>query len=167
MAFNFIQFWRKPEAKGKIPFSEIPLFSALGPAELELIESKVRRMEYKKGDIVYRIGEKAEAFYIILLGRFRIIGPKGDTITILSQGDYFGESSILLGRDHSATVEAKNDGLILKIDKKDFQNLLSEIPSLALHLSRTLGHRLTAGTTRTEVSKVKIVSFSSYELECE
>src|SRR3990167_1082031 len=113
MAFNFIQFWRKPEAKGKIPFSEIPLFSALGPADLELIESKVRWVEFKKGDIVYRIGEKAEAFYIILLGRFRIIGPKGETLIVLSQGDYFGESSILLGRDHSATIETKNNGTFL------------------------------------------------------
>ncbi|MBI4395326.1 MAG: cyclic nucleotide-binding domain-containing protein, partial [Candidatus Omnitrophica bacterium] len=162
MAFSFFQFWRKPETKSKIPFSEIPLFSALGPAELELIESKVRRVEYKKGDIVYRIGEKAEAFYIILLGRFRIIGPKGETLIVLSQGDYFGESSILLGRNHSATIEAKNDGLILKIEKKDFQNLLGEIPSLSIHLSRTLGHRLTRGATRSEISKTKILSICDY-----
>ncbi|MBI3999569.1 MAG: patatin-like phospholipase family protein [Candidatus Omnitrophica bacterium] len=167
MTFSFFQFWRKPETKGKIPFSEIPLFSALGPAELELIESKVRRMEYKKGDIVYRIGEKAEAFYIILLGRFRIIGPKGETLTILSQGDYFGESSILLGRDHSATIEAKNDGIVLKLEKKDFQNLLSEIPSLSIHLSRTLGHRLTRGATRSEISKTKVISICDYGIEFE
>ncbi len=167
MPFGFFQFWKKTEAKSKIPISEIPLFSQLGPAELELIESKIRRVEYKRGDIVYRVGEKAEAFYMILLGRFRVISSKGDTLTVLSQGDYFGESSILLGRDHSATVEAKNDGLVLKIDKKDFQNLLGQIPSLSLHLSRTLGHRLTAGATRTEISKTKIVSICDYELDFE
>ncbi len=167
MAFGFFQFWKKAEAKSKIPISEIPLFSQLGPAELELIESKIRRVEYKKGDIVYRIGEKAEAFYMILLGRFRVVGAKGETLTVLSQGDYFGESSILLGRDHSATVDAKNDGLVLKIDKKDFQNLLGQIPSLSLHLSRTLGHRLTAGATRTEVSRTKVVSICDYGLDTE
>ncbi|MBI4372984.1 MAG: patatin-like phospholipase family protein [Candidatus Omnitrophica bacterium] len=167
MAFSFFQFWRKPETKGKIPFTEIPLFSALGPAELELIESKIRRVEYKKGDIVYRIGEKAEAFYIILLGRFRIIGPRGDTLIVLSQGDYFGESSILLGRNHSATIEAKNDGIILKIEKKDFQDLLSQIPSLSIHLSRTLGHRLTRSAMRDEISKTKIISICDYGIEFE
>ena len=167
MVFSFFQFWKKTETKSKLPISEVPLFSALGPAEVELIESKIRRVEYKKGDIVYRIGEKAEAFYIILLGRFRVVNSKGDTLTVLSQGDYFGESSILLGRDHSATVEAKNDGLVLRIEKKDFQNLLGQIPSLSLHLSRTLGHRLTAGATRTEVSKTKIVSICDYGLEFE
>lgn len=167
MTFNFFQFWKKSEPKSKISVSEIPIFSSLGPAELELIENKIRRVEYKRGDIVYRIGEKAEAFYIILLGRFRVLGLKGEILTILSQGDYFGESSILLNRNHSATIEAKNDGLVLRIEKKDFQNLISQIPSLSLHLSRTLGHRLTKGSMRSEVSKTKIISFCHYEAEYE
>ncbi len=167
MAMSFFQFWKKPEVKTKLPISNIPLFSTLGPNELELIESKMRRVEYKKGDIVYRIGEKPEAFYIILLGRFRVVGPRGETISILSQGEYFGESSILLGRDHSATIETKNDGLIFRIDVKDFQNLLSAIPSLALHLSRTLGHRLTAGMSRAEISKTKLISICSHQMDGE
>ncbi|MBI4357878.1 MAG: patatin-like phospholipase family protein [Candidatus Omnitrophica bacterium] len=167
MPFSFLQFWKKAEPKSKVPVSEIPLFSALGPAELELIESKIRRVEYKKGDVVYRIGEKAEAFYLILLGRFRVIGIKGETLAVLSQGDYFGESSILLGRDHSATVETKNDGLVFKIDKKDFQELLTAIPSLSLHLSRTLGHRLTRGVSRTEVSSTKVISICDYGFDFE
>lgn len=167
MVFNFFQLWKKSEAKVKLPIADIPLFASLGSAELELVETKVRRVEFKKGDVVYRIGEKAEAFYIILLGRFRVIGPKNETIVVLSQGDYFGESSILLGRPHSATVEAKNDSLVLRIDKKDFQNLLSEIPALSLHLSRTLGHRLTAGTTRAEVSRTKIISVYDYDSDFE
>ena len=167
MPFNFFQFFKKAEPKSKIPIHEISLFSALGPAELELIESKIRRVEYKKGDVVYRIGEKAEAFYLILLGRFRVIGSRGEILTILSQGDYFGESSILLNRPHSATVDAKNDGLVLRIDKKDFQELLNGIPSLSLHLSRTLGHRLTAGAIRTEVSRTKVVSICDYSLGLE
>lgn len=165
MPLNFFQFWRKNEPKSKLPISDIPLFSALGPAEVELIESKMRRVEYKKGDIVYKIGEKPEAFYIILLGRFKVIGVRGETLSVLSSGDYFGESSILLNRDHSATIEAKNDGLILKIDKKDFQDLLGNIPSLSLHLSRTLGHRLTAGFKRAEISKTKIISICDHDLD--
>lgn len=167
MPFNFFQFWKKAETKSKFPVSEIPIFSALGPAELELIESKIRRVEYKRGDLVYRIGEKAEAFYIIVLGRFRVIGPRNETITVLSQGDYFGESSILLSRDHSATIEAKSDSLVLRIDKKDFQSLLNEIPSLSLHLSRTLGHRLTRGITRTEISRTRIISVCDYGIDFE
>ncbi|OGW77600.1 MAG: hypothetical protein A3J52_00450 [Omnitrophica bacterium RIFCSPHIGHO2_02_FULL_49_9] len=155
MPLRLFRFWKKEETPQKLPESEIPLFATLSPAELKLVESKIRRVEFKKGDTVYKIGEQADAFYIILSGRFRVIGAKGDTVGILSQGDYFGESSLLLGREHSATIEAKNDGLVLRISKSDFENLLKEIPPLSIHLSRTLGHRLTVGT---EVAKTDIVS---------
>ena len=131
---DFLRFWKKlenqPETKpGTAPASEIPLFSSLGPAELKLVEGKMRRVEYKAGELVYLAGEEPEAFYIIHSGRFRIVNPRGETITILSQGDYFGESSILLGRRHSASVEAKNGGILFKIDKKDFQILRGFIGS--------------------------------------
>lgn len=167
MPFDFLQFWKKAEAKSKIPVSKIPLFSTLGPQELALVEDKIRLVEYKKGDIVFRIGEEPEAFYIILSGRFRVIGPKGNTLITLSQGDYFGESSILVGRTHSATIEAKNDGLALRIAKNDFLTLLNEIPSLSLHLGRTLGHRLALGPKGREVAETKIISVCSLNAESE
>ena len=85
MVFRFFSFFKKSEPKGKIPGSDIPLFATLGPSELELIESKTRRVEYKRGDVVYRIGEKPEAFYIILLGRFKVMGGRGETLIVLSQ----------------------------------------------------------------------------------
>ncbi|OGX06613.1 MAG: hypothetical protein A3G87_03910 [Omnitrophica bacterium RIFCSPLOWO2_12_FULL_50_11] len=162
MAVDFFRFWKKGKVESKGHVAELSLFSALSPTELKLIEKKIRRVEYKKGDVVYRIGEPAEAFYIIFSGRFRVIGARGVTLTVLSQGDYFGESSILLGRPHSATVAAKNDGLLFKIDKEDFQNLLHEIPSLSLHLSRTLGHRLTSSTSGAEVTETKVLSIFGY-----
>lgn len=167
MSFNFLQFWKKAEAKSEIPISKIPLFSTLGPQELALVQDKIRLAEYKKGDIVFRIGEEPEAFYVILSGRFRVIGPKENTLITLSQGDYFGESSILVGRTHSATIEAKNDGLVLRIAKNDFLNLLKEIPSLSLHLGRTLGQRLTLGPRGREVAETKIISICSVGVESE
>lgn len=162
MAIDFFRFWKKAKVESKTHAAELSLFSALSQTELNLIEKKIRRVEYKKGDVVYRIGEPAEAFYIIFSGRFRVIDSRGETLTVLSPGDYFGESSILLGRPHSATVAAKNGGLLLKIDKRDFQNLLHEIPSLSLHLSRTLGHRLTSTLSGAEVAETKVLSVFSY-----
>src|SRR3989338_3183438 len=172
MAASFFRFGKRTPAKPKLPvfqysLSEIPLFSSLGPAELKLIENKIRRVEHKKGDNVYRAGEEADAFYIILSGRFQVVNPKGSILATLSHGDYFGESSLLLSRPHSATIEAKNDGLVLKINKEDFVTLLNAIPSLSVHLSRTLGHRLTRGTARAEVVEAKILSLLSVGVERE
>ena len=140
-------FGRKTEAGKGYSFTEIPLFSNLSPAEIRLLEKKFRLAEFKRGDLVYEEGKPADAFYVIVSGRFRVFhrgrGDGEKTIVFLYRGDYFGESSLLTGQAHSACVEARSDGILLRLDKEDFLKTLSNVPALSLHLSRTLGHRLT------------------------
>ena len=140
-------FGRKLEVGRGYSFTEIPLFSTLSPSEIRLIEKKTRLVEFKRGDLVYEEGRPADAFYVIVSGRFRVFqkvrSEEEKTLTYLYRGDYFGESSLLTGQAHSATVEARSDGLLLRLDKDDFLKILSDIPALSIHLSRTLGHRLT------------------------
>lgn len=144
---RFFSFGRKLEVSKDYSFDQIPLFSSLSPSELRLVEKKVRLVEFKRGDIVYREGATAEAFYVIVSGRFRVFqkvrGEEEKTLTYLYRGDYFGESSLLTDQTHSASVEARSDGLVLKLEKEHFLKILSEVPALSIHLSRTLGHRLT------------------------
>lgn len=143
---SLFPFGRKLEVSKGYSFAEIPLFSGLSTAEIRLIEKRIRLAEYKRGDRVYEEGTPADAFYVIVSGRFRVfqkVHGEEKTFTYLYRGDYFGESSLLTGQAHSASVEARSDGLLLRLDKEDFLKTLSEIPEFSLHLSRTLGHRLT------------------------
>jgi NTE family protein len=66
-----------------------------------------------------------------------------ETLLYFYRGDHFGETSILTDQPHSASVEAKSDGMILKLDREDFLKFVNSMPSISLHLSRSLGHRLT------------------------
>lgn len=145
---RFFRFQRKSEPLAKeYSFDEIPAFSALTPAEQRLIEKKARLVEFKRGDIVYREGSPSEAFYVVLSGRFRVYtqakGKDSETLFFLYRGDHFGETSILTNQPHSASVEAKRDGLVLKLDRDDFLKLVRDIPTISLYLNRSLGHRLT------------------------
>ena len=124
------------------------LFSSLAPEEQALIEQHSRLVGFKRGDIVYEEGAVPDAFYIIISGRFRLFtrarGPEKEaTLIFFYRGEHFGETSLLTGSVHSASVEAKTDAVALKISAESFQKLLHEIPALALHLSRSLGRHLT------------------------
>jgi len=50
--------------------------------------------------------------------------------------------SLLTNEPHSASVQMVNDSVVLRIDKKDFDLLLNEVPQLALKLSESLSRRL-------------------------
>jgi len=146
---NVFSFWKKnkPETKEGYLLDPVSLFSSLTPEEQSLIEQHSRLVGFKRGDIVCEEGTPADAFYIIISGRFRLFkrgrGPdKETTLLYFYRGEHFGETSLLTGSAHSASIESKTDAVALKIGAESFQKLLIEIPALALHLSRSLGRHL-------------------------
>ncbi len=139
----FFRFGRKLDVVKEYSLEEIPIFSSLTSAEQRMIEKKVRLVEFKRGDVVYEEGTPGDAIYAVISGRFRVFTKtRHETLLFLYRGDHFGETSLLTGKHHSASVEAKSDGLVLKVEKNDFLKLMRDIPVLSLHLSRSLGHRL-------------------------
>jgi CRP-like cAMP-binding protein len=154
-------FGKKTDAGKEYSIPDIPLFSGLSPSEVRFIEKRIRLVEYKKGEVVYEQGNNPDGFYVICSGRFRVFIRSGlgqeRTVTYLYRGDYFGEISILTGKPHSVSVEAINDSLVLKLNNEDFVELLRNVPSLALHLSRSLGLRL-RDESKEQTGEAKIVS---------
>lgn len=153
----------RPQDKVVI-LKRVPVFSSCSEEQLHLIADRTRLVEYKKGEYVYREADQADAFYIVSSGRLRIFSQTDGiekTLTILHNGDSFGEISLLTGETHSATVQALNDTLVLQLEKKDFDEVINRIPSLVLHLSRLLSKRLRTRERGDEFSEATIVAIHS------
>jgi len=86
------------------------------------------------------------------------VDEREETLLFYYRGDHFGEASLLASQPHSGTVEGKRDGLLLKLDAADFLKLFHEIPAISLHVSRSLGHRLTQSEGESVRREVKIVA---------
>jgi CRP-like cAMP-binding protein len=137
----FFHFGRKIEFTKEYSLADIPVFSSLTPFEQKAIEKKARLMEFKRGDVVYDEDTPPDAFYVVISGRFRLYlkgrpGRPEKTLIFFHRGDHFGEVSLLTGKMHSASVEAKRDGVLLRLDKDDFLKLVQEYPSISLFLRK-------------------------------
>ena len=125
---------------------QLPLFAGLSEPELGLVAQRSRLMDVGKDEIVYAEGDPPDALYIVVTGRARIFTMaatgREDTLEYVHRGDYFGVISLLTKQPHSVTVKAVNDSILIKIQQEDFDELITKIPSLALHVSRTLSRRL-------------------------
>ncbi len=126
--------------------SQMPLFSNLTNRDREAVASRASLIEYKKGEIIYKQSDPPDAFYCIVSGRVSVYVLDGhgeeNALEYLHRGNYFGIISLLTGESHSVYSRAINDSILLRIEKKDFDSLLEEIPKLAIHLSLTLSRRL-------------------------
>ena len=76
----------------------ISLFADVGAAELNAIAHIVEERRYAAGERILRQGISGSAFYIILDGE-ATIRVNGKDYGTLGRGEFFGEISVLLGRE--------------------------------------------------------------------
>lgn len=140
---------------------QIPIFEGLNWFELNRIARRLDLVEYKKGDVICRQGDPADAFYAVVSGRvysytLNSAGQK-EEVDFLLRGMHFGIISTLTGENHSHTYEVINDSVVIKINKDDFAHLLKGTPKLAVALSQSLSRRIRShvtGTRSTQESSI-------------
>src|SRR6185436_8031956 len=102
----------------------VPLFSRLGEASLDSILKLTRRRRFRKDEVVFHEKEIGDSLFIILHGRVKvaIFGDDGKevTLSILGDGDFFGEMALLDQEPRSATIIAEEDCELLSLQRDDF-----------------------------------------------
>jgi CRP-like cAMP-binding protein len=102
-------------------------------------------LKVKKGDYIFREGEKADAMYMIHKGRIKISKKTrgGDeSISILDDSQFFGEMAIINELPRSANAMALEECELIKMDKDSFMNTLKENHHFAINVTRLLSERL-------------------------
>jgi len=89
-------------------------------------------------------GEAADAVYVLVSGRARVIKrTEGDTevpLNVLVPGDSFGEAELFQGRPRPTTVRAASDVLALRLDRAAFQEIVNADPFVQTYLELQLKH---------------------------
>jgi len=120
-------------------------FSQLPSAHIEELLRRFVRINVKKGDVIIREGAEGDFYYVIETGRCRVerlIGGVSMLLAELKSGDAFGEEALVSEARRNATVTMKTDGVLLRLDKKDFNELLRE----------PLLHRVSMETAREKIA---------------
>ncbi|MCR4421775.1 MAG: cyclic nucleotide-binding domain-containing protein [Spirochaetales bacterium] len=124
---------------------KIPLFSNFSEKELKSIASLVKEREYKKGDIIVKQGDEGVGLFIIKKGKVKvsktIASGKILDIAVHSDGEYFGELSMLDNKPRTATVTALEDTTTLIMTYWEFKALLESKPEIALYILPVLVER--------------------------
>ena len=127
----------------------IPIFSFFTRPELEAAEKLFKEVLYAKDDVVVKIGEPGDTFYVVLDGELEVWDasqPPRQTGT-LRRGDFFGEMALLQGGKRTATVTVARRTKLLGVDKAAFERLFLKNPKAIEYFARVLSKRL-AGVTR-------------------
>ena len=127
----------------------VPFFRALSPADVQAIGATLEAKNLRKGTIVFREGEIADAMYLVDSGQLEVLrGGDATPVALLGAGSVAGELALLLGEPRSATVRASTPCRLWRLGRAELDRLLADHPALALELSAELGRRLVLTTRR-------------------
>jgi len=122
-------------------------FAQLPSAHIEELLRQFNRVEVKAGDVMIREGDEGDYYYVIESGKARVerlVGGVSMLLAELKSGDAFGEEALVSESKRNATVTMRTAGAVLRLDKKDFVNLLRE-PLLHRVSMETAQRKVVAG----------------------
>jgi len=124
----------------------IPLFSQLRESDLWRLREATVSRSYPKDSIILFEGEQAEALYVVLSGRVKVVYVSEDGREVIlgtrDNGDFFGETALLDELPNPAHVIAMQDTELLVLRREEFRRCLAEMPGMSLGLLRVLSRRL-------------------------
>lgn len=119
----------------------VPIFAGLPTRELESIARSLKERTYEAGTVIVKQGDPGVGFFLIAEGRVEV-SHNTHTIRAMGPGEFFGEMALLIERERTATVTAKERTRCLQLVRWDFRALLKENPELAVRLLEVVAQRL-------------------------
>lgn len=132
----------------------IPFFGGLDPDALARLASSMRSRRFKRGEVLFHIGDPGDALFVIVSGEVKISLPS-DTgeeaiLATLGPGAVFGEVALLDGapRSASATALAATETVVLPRDR--FRELIATEEGVRDALLASIAGELRRLTTHVE-----------------
>jgi CRP-like cAMP-binding protein len=123
---------------------QFSMFKTLDEHELKRILPDLKVCYYEQGDVVINQGDYGRYLYIVLSGRFEVLGgPDGkSTLATLGPGEVFGEMSLLSGNVCTATIRGMEKSRLLSLDGDVFRRTVERLPALQQYLFRLITGRM-------------------------
>lgn len=113
--------------------------------ELVSVTAQLEPEHFKTGEVIVKQGDKGDDFYIISKGAVEVIeeSPQGERVlATLKAGQYFGEIALRKDQVRNATVRALSPVDVLKLDHREFDDLVAKSDLSREQIDREIRRRI-------------------------
>jgi CRP-like cAMP-binding protein len=147
----------------------LPTFSAMGESDLDDVIAHATSQRIPQGEAVFRQGEIAKSFFVLLHGRLKVVkvAPDGSQFVVrfVNPGDLYGIAKALRRPDYPATALALVDSVTLVWPSTIWDELAAAHPAFAGNVMQMMGQRLDEAHTRLkELSTEEVASRVAHTL---
>jgi CRP/FNR family cyclic AMP-dependent transcriptional regulator len=124
----------------------LELFSSLSNAQFAAVLQEIQHRSYPARVRIHHPGESADALYVIVSGRVRLLFDDGEGRELIAatigSGEFFGEVCLLDARPRASSVETQEPCEILVVPRKVLLECIEHNAHSAMSLLRTVVERL-------------------------
>ena len=123
-----------------------PLFEPLGDGEIDEILAHATVARHAEDEEIFAKGDPGNSMMAVLKGRVMISAPSVDgrqmVLTVMHEGDVFGEIALLDGKERTADATAMTDCELLVVPRRSLLSLLERRADLCIRMLIVLCERL-------------------------
>jgi CRP-like cAMP-binding protein len=118
-----------------------PLFASLSADALLPVAALCHQVDLARNQVLFEAGEVGDALFVVVTGKVRVM--RGDLlIARLGAGECVGEMGALDLEPRSATVAADEASRLIRLERNDLMDLLTDYPELMRGLAQMLVERI-------------------------
>lgn len=129
------------------------LFHNLQPSEKEKMKANFTCTYIKKGEIIFRDGEKPTGLVCLYKGKVKIfkegVGGRDQIVRMAKPVGFFGYRAMFADENHIATAEALEDSIICTVERDCLLEILQTNSLLTFHILKSLATELGISNNRT------------------
>lgn len=122
------------------------IFGSLSSKDIKALAGMGEKRRWHKGQHIISEGDEGDALYLMLSGKIKVVlyGEEGREIvlSIMKEGDIFGEMALFDGEPRSANVEAVEDTECFIVQGSTLLEYIKVHPAVALNFLSHLSRRL-------------------------
>ncbi|KJC44052.1 cyclic nucleotide-binding protein [Bradyrhizobium sp. LTSP885] len=117
----------------------VPTMRLLGDTSLRMLAIGSEQRDFNQGDLLFKVGDDADAGYIVQRGAFRV--EEGGAEIVAGPGALIGELALIVAMKRPSTAIALERTTVIRIARSLFQRVLESDPAAARRLRDELAMR--------------------------
>ncbi|MEA2106652.1 MAG: Crp/Fnr family transcriptional regulator [Bacteroidota bacterium] len=133
--------------------NQMSVFSVLSKEEKDQLKKNSTCTYYKKGDIIYKEGDKPNGLICLSKGKVKIfkegVGGREQIVRMAKPVGFIGYRALFAEQNYLASAEAIEDSVICTIEKEALYKVLHSNSDLSFNIIRSLASELGFSNNRT------------------
>lgn len=93
--------------------------------------------EFKAGSVIFQEGTDGECMYVVASGRIEVL-LGGQNLTFKGPGEFIGEVALVKFGKRTATIVAKEDSVLLSLNRADLDEVFGKDPGIERHFYKAM-----------------------------